>query len=384
MLLVKGRMVGVDGVTQAEEAEEAAAAGATAVVRPRPGEGLNSGVLPQAADGSQPGDGLQRGVRPRSLARPPALRPGDRVAVLSASSPADQAQLALGLDALRFAGLEPVVYASAQDPGSMRSYLAGGDELRVSDLRAALADPQIHGIIFASGGSGAQRTLEAMDWTGLSQVAPKVLAGYSDVTAILEAVASRLGWASLHSPMVTSGRSSGHYSFGSMLRALMHPERAMELVFPQATTVVPGHAAGVTCGGNLTVLSASVGTRTSWPAAGGILLVEDVDEDDYRLDRMLTQLRRAGYTDGVAGIVAGHFTNCGEPATIERILTDRLGSLGVPMIAWANLGHGGDVQTFPVGVAAELDADAATLRLLDPPLLPASGETTTPEEDRIG
>ena len=317
---------------------------------------------------------------PQSLARPPALRPGDRVAVLSASSPADQAQLAVGLDALRFAGLEPVVYASAQDTGSVRSYLAGSDELRVSDLRAALADPEIRGIIFATGGSGSQRTLEAMDWAGLAQLPPKVLAGYSDVTAILEAVASQLGWASLHSPMVTSGRSSGHYSFGSMLRALMHPERATELCFPQATTVVPGRAAGLTCGGNLTVLAASAGTPTSWPAAGGILLVEDVDEDDYRVDRMLTQLRRAAYTDGVAGIVAGHFTNCGDAATIERILTERLGSLGVPMIAGANVGHGGDFQTFPVGVAAELDADTGTLHLLDPPLLPARGEAATARE----
>ena len=328
--------------------------------------------------GEQATDGKFQAGRCRSLIRPPALRPGDRVAVMSASSPADQAQLAVGLDALRFAGLEPVAYPSAQDAGSMRSYLAGNDQARVSDLRGALLDPEIRGIIFATGGSGAQRTLEAMDWTGLAEVRPKVLAGYSDVTAVLEAVASTLGWASLHSPTVTSGRSSGHYSFGSMLRALMHPERATQLCFPHATTVVPGRATGVTCGGNLTVLAASIGTPTSWPAAGGILLVEDVNEDDYRVDRMLTQLRRSGYVTGVAGIVAGHFTNCGEPATIERILSERLGSLGVPMVAWANIGHGGDFQTFPIGIAAELDADSGTLRLLDPSLVPAPGHTTRP------
>jgi muramoyltetrapeptide carboxypeptidase len=86
---------------------------------------------------------------------------------------------------------------------------------------------------------------------------------------------------------------------------------------------------------------------------------------------MLTQLRRAGYLEGVAGIVAGTFTGCGEPGPIEDILTERLGDLGVPMIAWANVGHGGYFQTFPIGIAAELDADTATLRLLDPPLQPA-------------
>ena len=175
----------------------------------------------------------------RSLARPPALRPGDRVAVLSVSSPVDPAQLDLGLDTLRFAGLDPVPYPSARDRGSMRRYLAGHDAMRTGDLRAALTDPDIAGIIFATGGSGAQRTLEAMDWDGLAGLAPKVLAGYSDVTAVLEAAASRLGWASLLSPVVASTGPAIHYSFGSMLRALMHPERATEICYP-AVTVTGG------------------------------------------------------------------------------------------------------------------------------------------------
>jgi muramoyltetrapeptide carboxypeptidase len=96
--------------------------------------------------------------------------------------------------------------------------------------------------------------------------------------------------------------------------------------------------------------------------------VEDVNEEDYRGDRMLTQLRRSGYLDGVAGIVAGTFAGCGEAEAIQDILAERLGPLHVPMVAWANVGHGGQFQAFPCGIAAELDADAATLRLLDPPL----------------
>jgi muramoyltetrapeptide carboxypeptidase len=306
-----------------------------------------------------------------SLARPPALRPGDRVAVLSVSGPADPARLSIGLDMLRFAGLDPVLYPSAQDQGTMRPYLAGDDQVRTADLRAALTDPDIAGIIFAAGGYGAQRTLEAMDWDGLAGLPPKVLAGYSDVTAVLEAVARKLGWASLLTPLLVSSGPAGHYSFGSMLRALMHPERATDIRYPKASCVVGGRARGVTLGGNLSLLTSSLGTDTSRPARGGILLLEDSGEQDYRLDRMLTQLRRAGYLDGVAGIVAGTFTGCGEPGPIEDILTERLGDLGVPMIAWANVGHGGYFQTFPVGIAAELDADAATLRLLDPPLQPA-------------
>jgi muramoyltetrapeptide carboxypeptidase len=309
--------------------------------------------------------------KPRSLARPRALRPGDRLAVLCVSGPVDPVPLAAGLDALRFAGLDPVTYPSLTDSGTMRPYLAGDDVLRAGDLRAALTAPGIAGIMFARGGYGAQRTLEAMDWDGLSPEAglpPKVLAGYSDVTAVLEAVAVRLGWASLFSPMVAIRDGAAHYSFGSLLRTLMRPAQATVIRYPQAVTVVPGTARGVTVGGTLSLLTSSLGTSTSRPARGGILLLEDVDEEPYRIDRMLTQLRRSGYLDAVAGIVAGTFSGCGPPELIQDILAERLSALAVPMLAWANVGHGGPFQTFPLGLAAELDADQATLRLLDPPL----------------
>ena len=314
--------------------------------------------------------------RPRSLARPRALRPGDRLAVLCVSGPVDPEPLAAGLDALRFAGLDPVTYPSLTDPGTVRPYLAGDDDMRAGDLRAALTDPGLAGILFARGGYGAQRTLEAMDWDGLGAAPLKVLAGYSDVTAVLEAVAVRLGWASLFSPVAVHFGVSGagirdgaaHYSFGSLLRTLMRPAEATEIRYPQAVTVVPGTARGVTVGGTLSLLTSSLGTGTSRPARGGILLLEDVGEEPYRIDRMLTQLRRSGYLDGVKGIVAGTFQDCGPADLIHDILAERLGALAVPMLAWADVGHGGPFQTFPLGIAAELDAGRASVRLLDPPL----------------
>ena len=315
-------------------------------------------------------------MNPVALARPRALKEGDRVAVLCVSSPVEPEALNAGLDALRFAGLDPVTYPSAHDPGTMRRYLAGDDAMRAGDLRDALTKPGIAGIMFARGGSGAQRTLEAMDWDGLAGqppqvLPPKVLAGYSDVTAVLEAVAVRLGWASVFGPMVAIREGASHYSFGSLLRTLMRPEQATVIQYPRAVTVVPGLARGVTTGGTLSLLASSLATGTSRPARGGILLLEDINEEDYRIDRMLTQLRRSGYLDGVAGIVAGTFTGCGPPEVIQDILAERLGDLHVPMIAWANVGHGGLFQAFPYGIAAELDAGAATLRLLEPPLEPS-------------
>ena len=331
---------------------------------------MNHVVLNRVSDTS----GLsthRAGERPASLRRPPALAPGDRVAVLTISSPANQDALAAGLDTLRFAGLEPVVYPSARDCGSFRQYLAGDDAQRAGDLCAALFDPDIAGILFACGGYGSQRTIEAIPWDTLAGLQPKVLAGYSDVTAILEAVAARLGWSSVLSTMVATSGVRPHYSYGSMLRALMRPEQATVIRYPDAVPIRSGSARGMTLGGNLTLLATSIGTDTSLPAKGGILLVEEEGEDEYRLDRMLTQLRRSGYLAGVAAVITGTFTGCGEQAAVEQILAERLDDLGVPVLARANVGHGCPFQAFPVGVAAELDADAGTLTLLDPPLLPS-------------
>jgi muramoyltetrapeptide carboxypeptidase len=305
-----------------------------------------------------------------ALTRPRALRPGDRVAVLTASSPANAERLEVGLDALRFAGLEPVVYASAREKGTVRHYLAGTEAARASDLRTALLDDSIAGVLVASGGYGAQRTLEAMDWTGLDVVPPKVVVGYSDVTAVLEALAARLGWTSLMGPMVSEGEFAEAYSFSSLMRCLMAPDSVGTLRFDAAVTVVGGSAEGRTAGGNLSLVASSIGTDTSWLPDGAIVLLEDEDEDDGRIDGMLTQLRRSGYLDAVAAVVTGTWHNCGPAEQIHPVLVDRLGDLGVPLLTWANLGHGGHVQTYPIGVRARLDADARMLRLLEPPLVP--------------
>jgi muramoyltetrapeptide carboxypeptidase len=318
--------------------------------------------------------------RPTSLRRPPALVHGDRVAVLTISSPVNQDALSAGLDALRFAGLEPVVYPSARDAGSFRPYLASDDAQRAGELCAALSDPGIAGIIFACGGYGAQRTIEAVPWDTLTGLRPKVLAGYSDVTAILEAVAAKLGWTSVLSIMVATSGVRPHYSFGSMLRTLMRPEQAMNISYPDARPIRGGCARGLTLGGNLTLLASSIGTDTCLPAKGGILLIEDKGEEGYRLDRMLTQLRRSGYLRGVSAVIAGTFAGCGEQSLVEEILAERLDDLEVPLLARANVGHGCPFQAFPIGVAAELDADAGTLRLLDAPLRvrdPATVNTAT-------
>lgn len=304
------------------------------------------------------------------LRRPRALRAGDRVAVLSMSSPANLDRLPVGLDALRFSGFEPVVYNSARERGTQRGYLAGSDDQRAGDLRAALLDDTIAGVLLACGGYGSQRALEWMDWTGLDRVEPKVVVGYSDVTALLEALAALLGWASVMGPMVAEHEFAESYSFTSLMRCLTAPEQVDSLRFKDATTVVGGTAEGITCGGNLSLLAGSVGTPTSWAPAGGIVLLEDESEDEPRIDTMITHLRRSGYFNKAAAVVCGTFHDCGERDVLHSMLVDRLADLEIPLLTWANIGHGGHVQTYPVGVRTVLDADAKTLTCLDPPLQP--------------
>jgi muramoyltetrapeptide carboxypeptidase len=305
-----------------------------------------------------------------TLRRPPRLRPGDRVALLTPSSPSGLERIDEGIDVLRFCGLEPVEYPTARARASTHPFLAATDAARADDLRQALLDDSIAGVLTVCGGYGSQRMLDVLDWAGLDAVEPKVVVGYSDVTGLLEALASRLGWASVMGPMVAESEFRESYSFASLWSCLSSPDAYGPLVFDGARTLVGGAAEGVTAGGNLSLLTGSVGTSTLWTPPSGIVLVEDENEDAPRTDIMLTHLRRAGYFANAAAVVAGKFTNLGDSSAeeMQAVLDDRLGDLGVPVVTGANLGHGGHVQTWPIGVRARLDADARTLTYLEPPL----------------
>lgn len=308
-----------------------------------------------------------------ALRRPSALRRGARVALLTPSSPSNLERLGVGIDALRFAGFEPVEYASARSRGTHLRHLSGTDAERAHDLRSALLDPSIDAILTVCGGYGSQRMLEAFDWSGLSDLTPKPVVGYSDVTGLLEALAAKLGWSSVMGPMVAESEFAESYCFASLMGCLTSPAAYGPLDLVGAGTLVGGVAEGITCGGNLSLLTGSVGTETSWVPPGGIVLIEDEDEDDARIDIMITHLRRSGYFSRAAAVVAGTFHDCGEAEQVDAVLRDRLSDLGVPVVTGANIGHGGHVQTYPIGVRARLDADARTLTFLEPPLLTVAG-----------
>lgn len=303
------------------------------------------------------------------LTRPARLRPGARVAVASPSGPVDEERLQTGLDILRGWDLDPVAMPHALDRHASFRYLAGTDEDRARDFQAAWCDPDVDAVISARGGYGAQRMVDLLDWEAMRAAGPKVFVGFSDATALHEAFALRLGLATLHGPMTGAVAFLKDADTQEALRAtLMDPESVRVLGGgASARPLVPGRARGITAGGCLSLLTAGLGTadaRTSF--AGALLLLEDVGEEPYRIDRMLTQLLRAGLLDGVAGIALGSWEGCGPYEEVREVLRDRLGGLGIPVVEELGFGHGTPALTVPLGVPAVLDADAGTLTLEEP------------------
>ncbi|MEU3397983.1 S66 peptidase family protein [Streptomyces filamentosus] len=305
-----------------------------------------------------------------ALARPARLRPGDRIAVVAPSGPVPEERLRPGLDLLRGWGLEPVVAPHVLDAHPALGHLAGADAARARDLTEAYADPAVAAVICARGGYGAQRMVDLVDWAAVRAAGPKPFVGYSDVTALHEAFAVRAGFATLHGPMIATAAFLAEPRTRESLRAtLFEPETVRAPGAATARALVPGRASGVTLGGCASLLAADLGTPHARPSArGGLLLLEDVGEEPYRLDRIFTQLLRSGWLDGVAGIVLGSWEECGPYEEVRALLADRFGGLGVPVLEGLGFGHDPAAPTVPLGVPAVLDADAGTL-VFDVPAL---------------
>jgi muramoyltetrapeptide carboxypeptidase len=211
--------------------------------------------------------------------------------------------------------------------------------------------------------------VDLLDWASLAAAGPKVLLGFSDVTALHQAFGARLGLSTMHGPVVTSLGSGDDQSRAHLHSMLFDPVAGTSLTPAPARTVVPGRAEGVLVGGNLTMLASETGSGNVRPAAGSIAVLEDVSEAVYRLDRQLTQLLRSGWFDGARGVVLGQLTADAETEEVATLVSDRLAPFGVPMILGAPVGHRHRNLAFPLGVPAVLDADAGTLVLREPALL---------------
>ncbi|HET6624782.1 MAG TPA: DUF4031 domain-containing protein [Nocardioidaceae bacterium] len=305
----------------------------------------------------------------RSLIRAPRLRAGDVVAVTSPAGPVPADRLDTGLGVLESWGLSVTLMDNVRGEHERFSYLSATDAERAADFMHAWCDPSVTAVFCARGGYGAQRMVDLLDWTALGSAGAKVLVGFSDVTALHQAFAARLGISTIHGPVVTSLGAGDDESRAHLRSLLFEPEPGLTLTPAPVPALVGGRAEGVLVGGNVALLAAGIGTPDAQPAAESIAVLEDVSEELYRLDRLLTQLLRAGWFDKVRGIAVGQFTGCGTPDSVRRLVEDRLAPLAVPMLRDVPTGHVDRNLAFPFGVPAVLDADAGTLVLREPALL---------------
>lgn len=291
----------------------------------------------------------------------PALRPGDRVAVIAPASGFERAAFEAGM------ALIGSRYQAEYGSGVFERvrYLAGSDARRLAELNAALAAPDMRAVFCARGGYGATRLLGRLGSAG--PVGPaKLLVGFSDVTA-LHLWLQAQGRVSIHGPVLTQLARLPAATLARLFGVLESSLPAPTLT--GTATYVGGAVEGPLLGGNLSVLTRMLGTPFLPPLDGAILLLEDQGERPYRLDRMWTHLQLAGVFERVRGIALGSFTSCEEPDapySSADVLRELAESTGLPCAAGFPVGHGEVNEPVPLGVRARLDADAARLMFLEP------------------
>lgn len=302
------------------------------------------------------------------MIRPPALRPGARVALVAPAGPLGDGAVDRAVGRVRAWGFEPVVGEHAR---KRHGYLAAPDRERAADFNAALRDDSVDAIWCLRGGYGVMRIVDEIDWPALAR-RPRPVIGFSDNTALHLAI-RRHGVVSFHGPHPAT-EALTPFSADSLLRALTVADPAGLLAFPEdggrARTIAPGVAEGPLVGGNLSLVASTLGTPYAIQAEGALLFLEEVGEAAYRIDRLLSQLRLAGVLGSAAGIVIGGITEVPDAGaehvpSIDEVLADLLGDLGIPVAYGFPFGHVDDNWTLPVGVCARLDAGAGTLELLE-------------------
>ncbi|MFN4115447.1 MAG: LD-carboxypeptidase [Inhella sp.] len=306
----------------------------------------------------------------------PRLKAGDTIGLISPSNmTAERAPLEFAVETLRALGFQVKL---GQHVRARHGHFGGTDAQRAADVNAMFADPGVQGILALTGGSGGTRMLPLIDYAQIRRT-PKFFGGFSDLTALINAIHQQTGLVTFHCPVAGSEWNAFSVeSFRSIVMEAGTPllknpqgERGDDLVQKawRTQTLRAGKARGRLIGGNLAVLTAMAGSRY-WPDfRGAILFLEEINEYIYRVDRMLSTLRLSGALDQLAGVVIGQFTKC-EPGdgygvlTLDEVFDEYFQPLNVPVYRGAMIGHIKRKFTVPVGAMAEIDAGAGTIELL--------------------
>jgi muramoyltetrapeptide carboxypeptidase len=287
-----------------------------------------------------------------------SLKSGSLVALVAPAGPLQNPdELPRAQENARSLGWEPVVAAHA---AARTGYLAGQDRDRLNDINRALRDPKMDAVWCLRGGYGTMRILAGIDYEALSR-APKAIIGYSDITALHAAVQRKCRLVTYHAP--TARELLSDFSRDSFRRAVIDQTDSCG-VAETARELNAGTAEGRLVGGNLAVLAALCGTPYMPDLSDGILILEDINEPIYRVDRMFEQLKLSGVLNGCRAIAFGQCTGCGEETSVpsfDDILGDLAHSLGIPCLAGIPIGHIPEQWTIPLGAMAALDTAARRL-----------------------
>jgi muramoyltetrapeptide carboxypeptidase len=321
---------------------------------------------------------------PLPILKPPVLRSGDTVGMVAPASNAYEPEdIVLAQETMQQYGFKVVLGKHIAD---QYGYLAGQDRDRAADINEMFRRPDIRGIVTFSGGYGCCRLLPFLDY-GLMRQNPKVIVGHSDITSLLLAIHRQTGLITFHGSSGLTG--VGDYAIAHFKRAIMSTKAIGEIAKPPSSegvardhrliTLVPGRATGPLIGGNLTLVTNALGTPYEPDTKGKILFLEEIGEEPYRVDRMLTQLWLAGKLQDAAGIALGHFVDCHakefqpsfpQTLSLETVLRDRLIPLQKPTVYNLMFGHVRQNAVLPIGAIATLDATAKTLTITENAVVP--------------
>jgi muramoyltetrapeptide carboxypeptidase len=310
--------------------------------------------------------------------RPPRLRRGSRVALVAPAGPLlEWDDITRAVELCRALDYEPIVAPHASD---RYGYLAGTDADRLADLNGALRDSAVDAIWCLRGGFGLTRIIEGVDFDALARQ-PKPVIGFSDITALLAGVTRKSGVVAFHGPVARNPMPPFSRKHFERVLACAEPAGILDPVPPPAGVLVPrenrivtlrgGAAEGALAGGNLSLLQCLIGTPWFPDLDGSILVLEDVNEDLYRVDRMLAHLRAVGALSRLAGVAIGRFTDLkrtteGGAFGFDELLNQYLAPLGIPVALGLPFGHIDAQWTLPLGVRARFDAGEGTIELVEP------------------
>jgi len=290
------------------------------------------------------------------------LSPKDNIGIIAPASPFDKKKFFKGIAVLEQLGFKAVF---SKKIFGAHEFFAGSDHQRAHLLNSMFADSSIKAIWCARGGYGSLRILPLIDYN-IVRSNPKVFIGCSDISAILNTIFSKCGLVTFHGPMI---ESLGHANQETIkaLNNVFLTDQPLTLKAENKLIISSGTASGIVAGGNLTTLCHLTGTPFTPNFRKNILLIEDVGEAPYRIDRMFTQMKLAGNFKQIAGIILGLFKNCGESDQIYRIVDDIFSDFHIPILAGFNIGHGEPNLTVPIGIKARLDTDEGSLAYLGSP-----------------